>query len=130
MKYLLLSIFFILAIKSFGQLSPRKAAPIINAKDAYNHIGQLVIVQDSIYSGTIVNDSTAVCQIGVKTNIPRLTMVFIGKAQIAPLDQRFVHTFQKYKVEIYGIITGTAQAPRMVIHSGTNGLSIVNIHVK
>jgi hypothetical protein len=40
----------------------------IDVKDAYKHIGKVIIVHDSIYSAKIYQDSIAVCQVGKKTN--------------------------------------------------------------
>jgi hypothetical protein len=116
-KHLLLSVFIVIAGKSFGQAKPNKPVPIITAKEAYQHVGQLVVVRDSIYSGKIINDT--------KTNTPRLTMFFIIKLipRFGPLDQRFLKTYQRSKISLYSTITGTKEAPVIIVHNGTDEFS-------
>ncbi len=110
---------FFLAGKAFGQYQIEKPVPHIAAKDAYQYIGMRVLVVDSIYSGTIVADSLAVCQMGPKTNTPRLTAIIVCPPKYRPLDQRFFKTFQHSKIALLGTITGTKEAPVITAHSDT-----------
>jgi hypothetical protein len=67
---------------------------------------------------------------GEKTNTPRLTMIFIIKSdpRFGPIDQRFVSTFQHYQLWLYAVITGSKEAPVIVIHHGTNEFSFFDRH--
>jgi hypothetical protein len=91
----------------------------IDAKDAYKYIGRVVIVHDSIYSGKIYQDSLAVCQIGKKTNTPRLNFIYINTLNV-PLDQRFIHTPMSRKIWIKGIVLGTEGAPVIILRGPAN----------
>ena len=91
----------------------------IDAKDAFRYIGRVVIVHDSIYSGNIYQDSIAVCQIGKKTNTPRLNFIYINTLKV-PLDQRFIHTPMSRKVWIKGIVLGTEEAPVIIVRGSAN----------
>ena len=124
-RYLLFTFVMITTLPSFAQIQSFKTAvPVIAAKDAYLHVGQLVVVKDSLYSGTSANDSTLVCQIGVVTSTPRLSMIFIARPyKGVPLNQqKFIRTFQHTKIEIYGTITGSTQAPQIIVYSNTGCL--------
>jgi len=94
----------------------------IDVKDAYKYIGRVVIVHDSIYSAKIYQDSVAVCQIGKKTNTPRLTFVYVNTSK-APLEQKYIHTFQLNKVWIKGLVLGTEESP-LIISYGLDNFSL------
>ena len=94
----------------------------IDAKDAYKYIGRVIIVHDSIYSAKIYQDSVAVCQIGKKTTSPRLTFIYVNTSK-APLEQKYIHTFQLNKVWIRGIVLGTEEAP-LIISYGLDNFSL------
>ncbi|SEM81344.1 hypothetical protein SAMN05192574_101890 [Mucilaginibacter gossypiicola] len=94
----------------------------IDVKDAYKYIGKVVIVHDSIYSAKIYQDSIAVCQVGKKTNTPRLMFIYLNKSQ-APLEQKYVHAFQANKVWIKGIVLGTEESP-LIISYGLDYFSL------
>ena len=137
MKHLLFIIFILIAGKASSQVSPERRAliraqlqarhdtikkyqdaqaPLIAAKDAYKYVGRMVIVKDSLYSTTIVNDTTVACQMGKKTNTPRLTLLYIMKKDKQG-DGRFFNTFRRYhSVTIWGTISGTKDAPVLILH--------------
>ena len=54
-------------------------------------------------SAKIYQDSVAVCQGGKKTNMPRLTFIYINTSK-APLKQNYIPTFQLNKVWIKGFV--------------------------
>ena len=124
MKYLLLLLFILTAERSFSQNPAQKkfyisksSIPHITAGEAYEHRGELVIVLDSIYSGTIRDDSVAMCKVGPETNTPRLTAFVICSPQDRPLKQDFITTLQQGKISLMGILTGPKQFPVIIVHS-------------
>jgi len=88
-------------------------APVIAAKDAYNYIGRMVILHDSLYTCTIINDTTVACQMGEKANTPRLTLLVINKQA----DISFFNNFKRYRIWIWGTISGTKDAPILILRS-------------
>ncbi|WP_179415974.1 hypothetical protein HDF19_06740 [Mucilaginibacter sp. E4BP6] len=112
MKYLLIFIFILTTKISFSQ-----SIIIITGNDAYKYIGQKVDVLDNLYDGKITSDSTAVFHMGEKTSSPRMTIIYISKdrGRKFPMDPRIVEKLQRIKQRFYGAVTGTAQAPQMII---------------
>ncbi len=131
MKFLLLLLFISITGKAFGQDPSGDTAkkyhnahaPQIAAKDAYKYIGKMVVVVDSLYNGKIASDSTLVCQMGEETNTPRLTMIYVFPVQFRPVDLKFFNTFRRFRIVIYGIITGSKDAPVLILH-GSNNMTI------
>jgi hypothetical protein len=118
MKYLLMFVLIIATGKSFSQIHSQKSILIITAKEAYQHVGEKVDVRDSLYSGKIINDYTIVFLVGEKTNTPRLTMIYIlrnSRGITSALDPEVIKKLQRTKIYIYGIITGTTQAPQIIV---------------
>ncbi len=117
----------LIASKSFSQTQPHKPVPIITAKEAYKHVGELVVVRDSIYNGKIMNDSTAAFQVGKETTTPILTITFILSARFRPIDKKTIIALQRNKVELYSIIKGSKKAPEIIIHHDTDEFSFWNL---
>jgi hypothetical protein len=128
MKHLLFIILILTTGKAFSQAPPLidtikkyqdAHAPVIAAKDAYKYVGKMVIVKDSLYSSTIINDTTTACQMGEKTNTPRLTLLYTGTIN-KHANGGFFNNYKRYRLWIYGTITGTRDAPVLILRGGNN----------
>jgi hypothetical protein len=93
--------------------------PEIKADEAYKHIGELVIVHDSLYSAKFFKDSIAVAQIGNPRDKHSLTAIFIFNVNnIEP--KKFLTMFQLSKVSLKGLIVLSDNKPLMMFNGTKN----------
>jgi hypothetical protein len=110
---LLITILFSTAVFSQSKL------PEIKANEAYKHIGELVIVHDSLYSASFFKDSIAVAQIGNPVDKHSLTAIFISNVKnIEP--KKFLTMFQLSKISLKGIIILSNNKPLMMFYGTKN----------
>ena len=109
---LLVSCISLLALSSSAQTS-------IKANGAIGHIGEQVVVVDSIYNIRVYNDSTAVADLGGKNNKAELNVVLNFKSKFK-FDAASLKTFKKSKVAISGYVVLIADQPAIVVTDKQN----------
>lgn len=91
----------------------------IRANHVINHIGQQVVVVDSIYDIKIYNDSTAVMALGkngTKTPV-NVELNFSSKLRIDPV---LLKSFKESIVEVSGLVVLISNQPTIVITEKKN----------
>jgi hypothetical protein len=115
--YCIVLFLFFLNSKTFGQ-------QIIMAKDAYRHIGEKIIVKDSVYYGKVYNDSTAVVELGNRRLIAPLTVIFSAGKNPRLADPKFIAEYlQKSRISVNGLILLIKGHPTIII-SDWNALKV------
>ena len=107
MKKLILMILLLAGRNAFSQNR-------LKADQAINHIGEIVTIQDSIYSGRVFKDSIAVFNMGFKNNTSPLTLIVYGK--VKPGDEpKLIHSLQVSKISFTGLVLMTLQGPLIIV---------------
>ena len=91
----------------------------IRANHAINHVGQKVVVVDSIYDIKIYNDTTAVVDLGGLGDKAALNVIFNFKSK-----QKFIpellETLRESLVEVTGNVVLIADQPAIVVKNRDN----------
>ena len=107
----------ILCISVFSLSS--SAQNSIKANSAIGHIGEQVVVVDSIYNIRVYNDSTAVADLGGKNKKAELNVV-LNFGSNFKFDSATLKTFKKSKIAISGYVVLIADQPAIVITDKQN----------
>jgi hypothetical protein len=98
-RILLIALISLFCLPAFSQ-----SIPIIRASEAHSYVGKLVFLKDSIRSGIIVTDSTAVLKVGGKLDKDAVSVVISSKGSGHSLDKRLINTLQHAEADFKGII--------------------------
>jgi hypothetical protein len=79
----------------------------IRANHVINHIGEKVVVVDSIYNVRMANDSTAVISLGAKGDMLPLNVVF-NLGSKSPLNSDLLKSCCTSLVEVTGVVSLTS----------------------
>ena len=90
------------------------AQQVIKANNATNHIGEQVVIVDSIYNIKIYNDSTAVIDLGGKNMKASLNVVFDFNTK-CKFDAKFVKDFKESKIVVSGYVVLVDGQPAIVV---------------
>ncbi|WP_374949419.1 hypothetical protein [Mucilaginibacter sp.] len=100
MKILFLLIISLLSSAAFGQ-------KLIVASEVKNHVGETVILFDTIRSGKVYQDSTAVLNIG-KSDKERVSVILSSKGSGFPIDNKVIHALIIGKASFKGMVVPAA----------------------
>ena len=90
------------------------AQQVIKANNATNHIGEQVVIVDSICNIKIYNDSTAVIDLGGKDMKACLNIVFDFNSK-CKFDAKFVKDFKESKIVVSGYVVLVDGQPAIVV---------------
>ena len=97
------------------------AQQVIRAKEAYRHVGERLIVRDSVYFGKVYNDSTVVVELGSRRLISPLTVIFSAGKNPRLSDQRYLSSYlQSGRISVYGVILLIKGHPSMIVSDWNN----------
>ena len=91
----------------------------IRASHAVNHVGQNVVVVDSIYDIKIYNDSTAVIDLGGLNDKAPLNVVFNFKTK-QKFNPELYKSLKESIVEVRGNVVLVAEQPTIVVTNKEN----------
>ena len=106
-------IIYLVTVIIFLSLSV-SAQHAIRASHAINHIGQQIVVVDSINNINIYNDSTAVIALGGKSDKEYLQVVFNFNSRLK-FDPSFLATLKESLLEVNGFVVLIAGKPAIVV---------------
>lgn len=92
----------------------------INGEDAIKHIGEVVRVHDSLISGRIYKDSTAVLEFGESAGSHHFTVLFIAGKMMEPPNIKLINFFKDAKSTIEGLLLSINGSPTIVLHDLKN----------
>jgi len=110
MKYFLIVFFALYSHSVFCQ----SAIPSIKANEAYKHIGEVVVVCDSLSGYQIFKDSTTVMQFGPKGD-PHPLFVSFTTTDGRPMGLRLVNLVKNAKVRLKGLIIAVNNNPLIIL---------------